>query len=51
MMVDRLIGLAILALRPFEMYHEWRVKRDYRKGRYRRPADIGAGAVTTRRAR
>lgn len=42
-----MIRLAILALRPFEIYHAWNVRRQVRNGRFRRPAEIGAGAVTT----
>lgn len=48
-MVESLFRLAAWALRPYEAYWSWKVKRGYRKGRYRRPADIGSGAVTTRR--
>lgn len=39
---------AIKALRPVEIYHAWTVRRRKAKGKSRRPADIGAGAVTTK---
>lgn len=42
-----MIRLAILALRPFEIYHAWNVRRHQANGRFRRPADYGSGAVTT----
>jgi hypothetical protein len=48
-MVDTLLRLAALSLRPVEKYWSWKVKRGYRKGRYLRPSDIGSGAVTTRK--
>ena len=46
-----MIRLAIWALRPFELYHSWRVRRAYRTGKYRRPdwaADQGKPCVTTK---
>lgn len=44
-----MIRLAILALRPFEIWHERRIARLYRKGKFRRPAEGNtAAAVTTK---
>ena len=43
--------LAILLLRPVEIFHERRVRRAYRTGKYRRPdwaADQGKPCVTTK---
>jgi len=41
------IRLALLVLRPFEIWHAARVKRAYRKGKYKQ--NQGKPAVTTRK--
>ena len=44
-----MIRLAILVLRPFEIYHAWVWKRAYAKGKYVRPG-TEKPCLTTRRA-
>jgi hypothetical protein len=41
------IRLAILVLRPFEIYHAWVWKRAYAKGKYV-PPDNDRAAITTK---
>ena len=48
-MGDRVATVLIAVLRPYENAWRWYVKRQYRLGRFKRPADIGCGAVTTKR--
>ena len=48
-MNDQLVTVLIALLRPFERLQAWKVARGHRRGRFKRPADIGCGAVTTRR--
>lgn len=49
-----MIRLAILLLRPLELYHEARIKRAYRRGKFARPAEpdsATAGGTSSPRKR
>ena len=48
-MNDRLVTVLIAVLRPLEKYQAWKGARSHRLGKFKRPADIGSQAVTTRR--
>ena len=43
-----MIRLAILLLRPFEMWHEANIRRAYRKGKYKWDPNQGSSCVTTK---
>ena len=48
-MSDRAVTVLIAVFRPYERLWAWHVRRQYRLGKFKRPADIGCGAVTTKR--
>ena len=47
-MNDRLVTVFIALLRPFEVLQAWKVARGHRRGKFKRPADIGSPCVTTK---
>ena len=40
--VERIVDVLILLIRPFEMWHQWRYERRRAAGKFKRPADPAA---------